>query len=474
MTESNLFFAKLESHSLNRPDRIAMSFATNDGIQTHSYQALWKDIVSSNVKLAGIKLVDGSSNYNNIIEYLSYIYRAGFPAFYSPLTPRLDPLLYANELRILRNRFEGLELELKNPSQYGGFVQFTSGTTGIRKGCAVTMNSLSDHLEGLGLALSISDNDKIGSWLPLYHDMGLISTLFLPLYFGLSVSYLDPITWSYKPLLFNEMIEREKISLCWQPNFAFLHTVAHQKKVAQRFRLDSLRKIISCSEPCRFIAFRDYYEEFHSDGLRASALQTSYAMAENIFAVTLSDFSSPKEWSICNGYISSGKPLSGTKIKLIATDPTESVIQISGNSVVPGYIGNDSRNFSTNDGNTFFYTSDIGLFRDGELFVFGRNDDTIIVNGKKILAHELEEFVSQFPLVRRGRVLVTPKAKGGSLIIYFEGSLSAAETQVIRKWAISNFAVTLSEFIQLENGFLIKSSSGKIARKKSLYKINSI
>lgn len=103
----------------------------------------------------------------------------------------------------------------------------------------ITEDKLLAQLQALGQALEITPQDKIVSWLPLYHDMGLITSLFLPLYFGCSVAFLDAVEWSFKPDVLFKTIAEEQGTLCWQPDFAFQHLckVDAQNDSAKRFDL---------------------------------------------------------------------------------------------------------------------------------------------------------------------------------------------------------------------------------------------
>lgn len=470
----------LRSHFKNQPKREAIVVIANDGTTvSRTYEEVWNDMKLSTEKFSKgqFKIIEGKMEYNNIINYLSCINAGGVPAFFTPLTSRQDPELYRIEKSILTARYDKInkqDLKINNSNaEIDGFIQFTSGTTGIKKGVYIPLSKLLNQLKILGSALDIEKNDIVVSWLPLYHDMGLISSLFLPLYFGIKVVYLDPVNWSYRPLILHEIIEREKATLCWQPNFAFRHITAHHKKRPSKSKLSTLRKMISCSEPCRHIAFAEYLDSFSGNGLAPDALQTSYALAENVFAVTLSSFQGPQDWKVNNGYLSSGKIIPGNMLFLKETINNESEILISGDCVVNGYIGLTSEKFLNDTRVPTFKTGDIGTIIDDEIYVFARTDDILNINGRKIYAHELEEFVGNFDNVKSGRVLVTNIESSASLAVYYEGYLSAEDIQKIKIWTSSMLLVSISNFYELESGFLVKTSSGKISRKKCLEKIKA-
>jgi acyl-CoA synthetase (AMP-forming)/AMP-acid ligase II len=307
--------------------------------------------------------------------------------------------------------------------------------------------------------------------------MGLITSLFMPLYFGIPVVHIEPVLWSFKPSLLHNAIEAEKGTIVWQPNFAFKHLLIADQKQKFNYYLGTLRKIISCSEPCRKSVFEEYLMRFSEDGLRENALQTSYALAENVFAATLSDFQSKADWLSSNGYISSGSSLDHTEIIISEENESEetedSEIYVSGSCVVDGYVELSSDNFSrTQKGVNRFKTRDKGILVNNSLIVFGRIDDTLIINGKKIYAHELEREIGEISSIKPGRVLATISNSMTNINIYYEGSLEEVDELILRKIIKSKFEVSVENFAQLPPGFLIKTSSGKIARKKSLDKIN--
>jgi fatty-acyl-CoA synthase len=169
------------------------------------------------------------------------------------------------------------------------FIQHSAGTTGLQKGVALTHAAVLRQLNHLVDALRITRDDRIYSWLPLYHDMGLIACFMLPMVCGLSITMQSPTDWVMQPATMLKIISDNRCTLAWLPNFAFQFTARRVPcELRKRFDLSSMRMFINCSEPVRASSMDEFFSAFASCGLQPSALQTSYAMAENVFAVTQS------------------------------------------------------------------------------------------------------------------------------------------------------------------------------------------
>jgi acyl-CoA synthetase (AMP-forming)/AMP-acid ligase II len=144
-----------------------------------------------------------------------------------------------------------------------------------------------DHVLTYAGALDATPGDCVVSWLPLYHDMGLIAAFHLPLTLGITSVQIDPFEWVAAPSLLLEAIASEKGTLAWLPNFAYniLATRVHDDEL-EGVDLSSMRMFINCSEPVRSDSHQRFYERFQSFGVRMENLAACYAMAEATFAVT--------------------------------------------------------------------------------------------------------------------------------------------------------------------------------------------
>src|SRR5262249_31990610 len=167
------------------------------------------------------------------------------------------------------------------------FIQHSSGTTGLQKGVALSHRAVLAQLTGLARALELEDDDRVATWLPLYHDMGLIATFLLPLVTHISVVMESPTDWVMWPASFLQLVTRHRCTVAWQPNFGFqflARRVAPQAREA--LDLSSLRAVVNCSEPVRAESMDEFVDAYARHGLRREALLASYALAENVFAVT--------------------------------------------------------------------------------------------------------------------------------------------------------------------------------------------
>src|SRR5919108_2034539 len=225
------------------------------------------------------------------------------------------------------------------------FIQHSAGTTGLQKGVALTHGSVLTQLEHLAAALDISDQDRIYSWLPLYHDMGLIACFMLPLVYHLPIVIQSPVDWVLRPGTMLQLISEHRCTLAWIPNFAlqFLARRVRPDESAE-YDLSSLRALINCSEPVRARSMDEFQEAYGRAGLRPDARKSSYAMAENVFAVTQSDINgAPRRlwvaakslWekhmavpvgeksdgSLC--FVSSGRCLTGNQTRIVASNGTD-------------------------------------------------------------------------------------------------------------------------------------------------------
>jgi len=378
-------------------------------------------------------------------------------------------------------------------------LQHSSGTTGLQKGVALSHKAIFNQLESYQAALIINKDDVIVSWLPLYHDMGLIAGFLLPLLYGIPLVLMSPFDWVKAPHKLMQAISEYKGTLCWLPNFAYNFCA---RKIRDRdltnVDLSSLRAVTNCSEPMRLSSHEMFINRFKPYGLKESALATSYAMAENVFAVTQAGIDLPITYDevdliflqenksaipVKEGYrsvvmVSAGRPISNVEVKII--DSTGNFLNerqigeivIRSNCMLSGYYNRDEiTRKSFIDG--WFKTGDFGYIADQEIYISGRKKDLIIIGGKNIYPKDLETIAMGVEGVHPGRVVafgVYNELKGTEdvvIITEIEDKFLNNKNKVIediRKKIARESAITLRTILIVDKKWLIKTSSGKIAR----------
>ena len=378
-------------------------------------------------------------------------------------------------------------------------LQHSSGTTGLQKGVALSHQAVFNQLNSYRKALSMSDEDVIISWLPLYHDMGLIAGFLMPILTGIPLVLMSPFDWVRAPYKLLQSISKYRGSLTWLPNFAF--TFCAQKirdRHIEGVDLSSLRAVTNCSEPVRWDSHLAFYERFQEFGIKLEALQTSYAMAENVFGVTQSQLGSlpvveeiDREAFMVERVaksvvdrqpsmkmMSSGKPLENVRVKVLDRNGNELPDRVIGelalrsDCMLTGYFNRpDLTEKAFRDG--WYLTGDYGYVSEGEVFVSGRKKDMIIVGGKNIYPQDLESLTYEVPGVHAGRSVafgMFDEAQGTEeVVIIAEGdSDDEGEQQkiadAIRLHVTKNSAIALRHVRVVGPKWILKTSSGKTAR----------
>ena len=373
------------------------------------------------------------------------------------------------------------------------FQQFTSGTTGLKKGVRISESQLLWQVDHYGNMIGLQDGDRIASWLPLYHDMGLITCCLIPLLTGIPVVAISPFDWVRRPALLLDAVHRHQCTLSWMPNFAFSFMADRIKEEELRdIDLSSWRGVINCAEPLQVesvFAFRNRFEPY---GFNPSALASSYAMAEATFAVTSGGFGTPPmvdqvdvhglenrqvAEAVGNGrlLLSSGNVLPGTKVRIIdqkgqaLSDRQVGEIIIESPSLVAGYAGVESEKFRDKQ----FYSGDTGYLVDDQLFVIGRIKDTIIIAGRNLYPQDVEFIVESVPGIVAGRSVafgIDDTTLGTQQLVVMAESKRSDETQrqtmaaEIRQCIAAQLDAVASDVRIVDSMSLIKSTSGKISR----------
>jgi acyl-CoA synthetase (AMP-forming)/AMP-acid ligase II len=378
-------------------------------------------------------------------------------------------------------------------------LQHSSGTTGLQKGVALSHQAVFNQLNSYSKSLSITENDAIVSWLPLYHDMGLIAGFLMPILSGIPLTLMSPFDWVRAPYKLFQSISNYHGTLTWLPNFAYNFCA---QKIRDRHidgvDLSPLRAVINCSEPVRWESHVAFYERFKDYGLRFESLQTSYAMAENVFGVTQSKLGSVPvveeidresfmvervAKSLFDGrpsmkMMSSGQPLENVSIKVVDENGNEVAERVIGelalqsDCMLTGYFNRpDLTEKALRDG--WYLTGDYGYISNGEVFVSGRKKDMIIVGGKNIYPQDLESLTYEVPGVHAGRSVAfgmfnETQGTEDVVIIAEVDSEDAAEQQkiadAIRLHVTKNSAIALRYVKVVGPKWILKTSSGKTAR----------
>jgi len=378
-------------------------------------------------------------------------------------------------------------------------LQHSSGTTGLQKGVALSHQSVFNQLDACSKSLSLSEDDVIVSWLPLYHDMGLIAGFLMPILSGIPLILMSPFDWVRAPYKLMQSVSKYHGTLTWLPNFAYNFCA---QKIRDRhiegIELSSWRAVINCSEPVRWESHHAFYERFKNYGLRLEALQTSYAMAENVFGVTQSQLGSlpavdeidretfmservakiPIDGHPSMKMMSSGRPLENVRLKVIDEDGNEvserviGEIALQSDCMLAGYYNRpDLTKKAFRDG--WYLTGDYGYIHNSEVFVSGRKKDMIIVGGKNVYPQDLEMLTYEVAGVHSGRSVafgIFDEIQGTEEVVVISevDSDDTHEQQriadAIRQHVTRNSAITLRYVKVVGPKWILKTSSGKTAR----------
>ena len=379
-------------------------------------------------------------------------------------------------------------------------LQHSSGTTGLQKGVALSHAAVFNQLDAYSHALDLSDDDVIVSWLPLYHDMGLIAGFLMPILSGVPIILGSPFDWVRAPYRLMRSVSEYQGTLSWLPNFAYNFCARKiRDRDLQEVDLSTWRGVINCSEPVHWESHQAFYERFKQYGLRSEAMQTSYAMAENVFAVTQSELSRlPLVQDIDRDtfmaqrmarpaaaadqslrMMSSGKPIPNTQVRILdehgqaLADDCVGEIALLSNCMLTGYYNRaDATQKAFLDG--WYLTGDYGYVSAGELFVAGRKKDMIIVGGKNVYPQDLESLSYEVPGVHAGRSVAfgvfNEEAGTEDVVVVAEADtqdLSEQEriAELIRQHVTQRSAITLRHVRVVGPHWILKTSSGKTARR---------
>jgi acyl-CoA synthetase (AMP-forming)/AMP-acid ligase II len=382
------------------------------------------------------------------------------------------------------------------------FLQHSSGTTGLQKGVALSHKAVLNQLASYAEAIELNNSDIIVSWLPLYHDMGLIAAFIQPLFQGVPLILMSPFDWVSHPALLFKAIHNYRATLCWLPNFAYNHCArAIRQRDMEGLDISCIRAFINCSEPVRHDSHLLFAERFAKNGVTLSQLNVSYAMAENTFAVTQTSIgqyphtdrvnraalqlelhatAADKNSNQPETLVSCGKPIPGAYVKVvdeagqILSERFIGEIYIKSDSVLTEYYKRTDLHPFDQEG--WYHTGDRGYILNGEVYIVGRSKDLIITAGKNIYPQDLEAIANTIPGIHPGRVVVfgvSDEQEGTELIALI--AESETHDPVERNRIIQNIRQTISRqanvtvnYVSLVNkGWLIKTSSGKIARMKN-------
>jgi acyl-CoA synthetase (AMP-forming)/AMP-acid ligase II len=431
----------------------------------------------------------------------------------------LQPLLTRSTIRGLHFPFEGTDyLEAVGSGAQRGaaysmhdsdplLLQHSSGTTGLQKPVLLSHRAVLEHVTQYGTFLGMSPGDKVVSWLPLYHDMGLIAALHLPLALGIPTIQIDPFEWVLVPSLLLEVVSVERATLAWLPNFAFSMMADKIKEEdLEDVTLDSWRMVINCSEPVRCDDQEKFFRRFAPRGLKREALSSCYAMAETTFAVTQTppgrepaamavDPQSlskgiarpavdPGAVKVC---VSSGELIPGCRIRIVDDEFNDldegqvGEVLIKSSSMFDGY-----RNYPEKTAaairSGWYLSGDYG-FRDGsEYYIIGRKKDIIIIAGNNIYPEDVEAVINRLDGVIPGRVVAFGEedADFGSerLSVVAETPLTdEADRQQLRMAIIKagmGIDVSIANVYLAPPRFLVKSSAGKPSRSANRERVSRL
>jgi fatty-acyl-CoA synthase len=312
------------------------------------------------------------------------------------------------------------------------YLQYSSGSTRFPHGVAVTHHSLLDNLRAHGIGLKVVETDRCISWLPWYHDMGLVGCFLSPVALQLSVDYLKTEDFARRPLAWLDMITRNPgTSVSYSPTFGYdicSRRMSSQTRAEDRFDLSRWRIAGNGADMIRPDVMQAFVDGFDAAGFKASAFCPSYGLAEATLAVSLMppgegirlelveetelsggtpDKRRPKRY---RAIVNCGRPVTGMEIEIrdsegaLLPDRAIGKVCVRGASIMHSYFRDEESTSAALTGDGWLDTGDMGYLSKGYIFIVGRAKDMIIINGRNHWPQDIEWAVEQLPGFKAGDI----------------------------------------------------------------------
>lgn len=393
-----------------------------------------------------------------------------------------------------------IALPPRPPGSATALIQYTSGSTGEPKGVVLSHTNLLANIRAIGRAISASSTDVMVSWLPLYHDMGLIGAWLGCLYYGAPLYAMSPLAFLARPQSWLRVIHQFRGTISAAPNFAFeLCLNKIEDEDLKGLDLRSLRFVANGAEPVSVETLRRFMHRFADYGFRLDAMAPVYGLAENAVAVTLPpperlpvidriDRKSLSARGIAEPaksddfhaieLVACGHPIPDHEVRIVDSagrevgERQEGRVEFRGPSSTSGYFENPAKTRELfHDG--WLDTGDRGYLAGGDLFITGRIKDIIIRAGQHIAPHEIEEAVGAIPGLRKTGVAafgITDQASGTErVVVLAETEERDPSVQANLKVQAQEVATHIvggppDEIVLVPPGTVPKTASGKIRR----------
>ncbi|HVV68828.1 MAG TPA: 1-acylglycerol-3-phosphate O-acyltransferase [Gammaproteobacteria bacterium] len=416
-----------------------------------------------------------------------------------PFVPSLTQVLSAAELM----RHHGKPVNVPVRGDANALIQYTSGSTGDPKGVQLTHYNLLSNIRAFGQALEVKPTDVVVSWLPLYHDMGLIGAWLGSLYFGLPVTILSPLTFLTEPQRWLWAIHAHRATISAAPNFAYELCVRRiPDEALEGLDLSCWRVALNGAEAVNPETISRFNARFKAFGLSEQTLLPVYGLAESSVGLTIPPLGRPARIDKINRQIfdtehravpataddlsplqfpSCGKVLCGHEIRIVdsqhmpVAERVEGSLQFRGPSSMQGYFNAPEKTQAIYQAG-WWDSGDFAYLADGEVYITGRRKDIIIKGGRNFYPQELEEIASEVPGVRKGCVVAfgakDPLLGTEKIIIVAEtreqqpAMLADIERRIIEK-IVEGIDMPPDVVLLVLPGAIPKTSSGKLRRSSS-------
>jgi fatty-acyl-CoA synthase len=392
-----------------------------------------------------------------------------------------------------------ITLQPNQPSETA-YLQYTSGSTRTPRGVIITERAVMSNLQGIVRnGLKLQPDDRIASWLPFYHDMGLVGMLMASMVTQVSVDYLATRDFAIRPLQWLRLISRNRCTVAFSQPFGLkLCTLRVRDSDLEELDLSCWRAAGVGAEMIRPDVLRNFAEKFAPAGFSMNSFLPCYGLAESTLAVTFShtghgfqslrvDAGTLIDKKIAvrlqadgrkyNEFVNCGRPLPGHTVKIVGDTEQElpdlrvGSVLVHGPSIMTGYFNSPEDTEKTLRPGNWLDTGDLGFLFEGNLYITGRRTDVIIVNGRNIRAQDVEELAEQQPEVRAREASafsITDDDDIVSIVLVIECRLtSTADRQSLtsRLQRLVYMAFGVNSLVELVSPHTLpRTSSGKLSR----------